>query len=367
MITVKGLTKAFRTTAEGLVRAVRGVSFEIRHGEFYTLLGPSGCGKSTILRCIAGLERPEAGDIVIDGKTVTSASILLPPNERPISMVFQSYAIWPHMTVFGNVEFPLKHARPRLSRAVRAERVMQALAQVKMEKMAHRPAPMLSGGQQQRVALARALVGSPKVLLLDEPLSNLDAKLREELRLEIKDLVHRLGMTALYVTHDQTEALVMSDRISVMQDGQIVQEARPRELYLSPKNVFVAQFIGQVNLFEGTVREHGGGGAGLVETGLGRLACRLAPDTAAGTRVTVAIRPELLDVAPTLPAAEGLNAMQGTVAGADFIGDALFCQVLCADRVVHVKLPSTREVPVGDRVFVTVRPEHCHVFREPLP
>jgi iron(III) transport system ATP-binding protein len=364
---VRGLTKAFRTTAEGLVRAVRGVSFEVTQGEFYTLLGPSGCGKSTTLRCIAGLERPEEGEIIIDGKTVTSASTLLPPNERPISMVFQSYAIWPHMTVFGNVEFPLKHARPRLSRAVRAERVMHALSQVKMEKMAYRPAPMLSGGQQQRVALARALVASPKVLLLDEPLSNLDAKLREELRLEIKDLVHRLDMTALYVTHDQTEALVMSDRISVMQDGRIVQEARPRELYLSPKNMFVAQFIGQINFFEGTVRGRRGDGLGIVESGQGQFVCPLPVDTAAGARVTVAVRPELLDVSTLSAGRDGVNVMEGTVARADFIGDALFCQVLWGERIIHLKLASTRDVKAGERVFVTVSPEHCHVFPEPLP
>jgi iron(III) transport system ATP-binding protein len=340
------------------------VIHEPPNSEFYTLLGPSGCGKSTILRCIAGLERPEEGEIIIDGKTVTSASLLLPPNERPISMVFQSYAIWPHMTVFGNVEFPLKHERPRPSKAARAERVMHALAQVKMEKMAHRPAPMLSGGQQQRVALARALVGSPKVLLLDEPLSNLDAKLREELRLEIKDLVHRLGMTALYVTHDQTEALVMSDRISVIQDGQIIQEARPRELYLSPRNMFVAQFIGQINFFEGTVRERRGDGRGVVESAPGRFLCPLAPDTAVGARVTVAVRPELLTVATTPDTGDDVNVVEGRVARADFIGDALFCQIACGSRIIHAKLAATRDVKAGEPVFVKVSPEHCHVFAE---
>ena len=264
MIKVRGLSKVFKTK-ENLVPAVREITFEVAKGEFYTLLGPSGCGKSTTLRCVAGLERPEEGEIVIDDTLVTSPAVFLLPSERPISMVFQSYAIWPHMTVFGNVEFPLKHMNPKPSRAERRERVMQALSQVKMEKMANRPSPLLSGGQQQRVALARALVANPKVLLLDEPLSNLDAKLREELRLEIKDLVHRLGMTALYVTHDQIEALVMSDRIAVMKEGQIIQEASPKELYISPRNMFVAQFIGQINFFEGKVRERKGDDLAIVE------------------------------------------------------------------------------------------------------
>src|SRR4030042_2662268 len=189
-IKIENLFKKF-----GNVAAVNHVWLEVKQGEILSLLGPSGCGKSTTLRCIAGLERPDEGEIFIDNTLVTSPTFCLPPNERPISMVFQSYAIWPHKTVFGNVEFPLKQEKPKPSRAARIERVMEALSLVKMEKMANRPAPLFSGGQQQRVALARALVANPKVLLLDEPLSNLDTKLREELRVEIRDLVRRLGMT----------------------------------------------------------------------------------------------------------------------------------------------------------------------------
>ena len=365
MIKVRGLSKVFKTK-ENLVPAVREITFEVAKGEFYTLLGPSGCGKSTTLRCVAGLERPEEGEIIIDDALVTSPAVFLLPSERPISMVFQSYAIWPHMTVFGNVEFPLKHMNPKPSRTERRERVMQALSQVKMEKMANRPSPLLSGGQQQRVALARALVANPKVLLLDEPLSNLDAKLREELRLEIKDLVHRLGMTALYVTHDQIEALVMSDRIAVMKDGQIIQEASPKELYISPRNMFVAQFIGQINFFEGKVREKKENDLAVVENPWGTFLCPLSSQTHAGMEVTVAIRPEFLDVSKTLEGNDRLNVMEGKVVRSDFIGDALFCQVLWGEKIIHVKLPSTKDVTTGDTVFIKVNSQYCHVFPEAL-
>jgi iron(III) transport system ATP-binding protein len=360
MIKVKGLGKVFKTK-DGLVPAVKDVTFEVAKGEFYTLLGPSGCGKSTTLRCVAGLERPEEGEILLDNTVVTSPSIFLPPNERPISMVFQSYAIWPHMTVFGNVEYPLKHERPKPSKADRADRVMQALSQVKMEKMAKRPAPMLSGGQQQRVALARALVANPKVLLLDEPLSNLDAKLREELRVEIRDLVRRLGMTALYVTHDQCEALVMSDRVSVMEEGRIVQEAAPKDLYISPVNMFVSQFIGQINFFEGIVGDKDEGDMGVIEHPRGKFVCAIPTDMVKGSRVTVAIRPEFIDPVTTIEG-EGINVIEGKVTRADFIGDSVACQIAWGDQLLHMKLPSTSDVTPGDKIFLRINPQYCRVF-----
>ncbi len=360
MIKVKGLTKIFRTT-EGLVGAVRQMSFEVQRGEFYTLLGPSGCGKSTTLRCIAGLERPDGGEIIIDNIVVTSPAVFLPPNERPISMVFQSYAIWPHKTVFGNVEFPLKQEKPKPSRAARIERVMEALSLVKMEKMANRPAPLLSGGQQQRVALARALVANPKVLLLDEPLSNLDAKLREELRIEIKDLVRRLGITALYVTHDQCEALVMSDRISVILEGQIIQEATPKELYISPKNMFVAQFIGQINFFEGIVCDTMGQNAGMIETPQGKLLCSLPLGVEKGANVKVAIRPEFLDVSKRMEEGKK-NVIEGVVERVVFFGDCVLCEVLCGKQLVHIKLPPTSDIVNGEQIFLNFSPQYCSVF-----
>ncbi len=363
MIKVKGLTKIFKTT-EGLVGAVRQMSFEVQRGEFYTLLGPSGCGKSTTLRCIAGLERPDEGEIFIDNTLVTSPTLFLPPNERPISMVFQSYAIWPHKTVFGNVEFPLKQEKPKRSKAERRERVMEALALVKMEKMANRPAPLLSGGQQQRVALARALVANPKVLLLDEPLSNLDAKLRDEVRLEIMDLVRRLGVTAVYVTHDQSEALVMSDRISVMLDGQVVQEASPKELYISPRNMFVAQFIGQVNFFEGFVFDKDDQNMGWIETLHGKFLCSLPTGIDRGTKATVAIRPEFLHASKEMDA-DTVNVIEGKVNKILFVGDYIFCDVLSGNQLVHIKLPSTSDFMNGEQIFLHFSPQYCSVFPAP--
>lgn len=360
MIKVKRLSKNFETSA-GIVQAVREMSFEVQRGEFYTLLGPSGCGKSTTLRCIAGLERADGGEIIIDNIVVTSPDTFLPPNERPISMVFQSYAIWPHMTVFNNVEFPLKQERPRLSKATRKERVMESLSLVKMEKMANRPSPLLSGGQQQRVALARALVSNPKVLLLDEPLSNLDAKLREELRLEIKDLVRRLGITALYVTHDQLEALAMSDRISVILEGQIVQEAIPKDVYIFPKNTFVAQFIGQVNFFEGIVSDITDQGLGSIENPYGKFVCHLPAGIDRGTKVTMAVRPEFLHGSKRREESK-LNMIEGKVERAVFLGDSILCEVLWGKQLIHIKLPSISDVVKGDQIFITFDPKYCSVI-----
>src|SRR5438552_4151734 len=219
-------------TAAGPVRAVQGVSFTVQPGEFYTLLGASGCGKTTILRCVAGLEAPERGCIVIGNTVVYSSAerIAAPPHRRDIGMVFQSYAIWPHLSVFDNVAFPLVSGRRRFSRQEVREKTLRVLGLVHLEALADRPAPFLSGGQQQRVALARALVAEPTVLLLDEPLSNLDAKLRAEMRLEVKSLVKSLGVTTLYVTHDQTEALTRSDRVPMMHEAGFIEEAPPTDL-----------------------------------------------------------------------------------------------------------------------------------------
>ena len=253
MIRVKDLEKAF-AGARGEVRALRGVSFEVGRGELFTLLGPSGCGKTTTLRCIAGLEQPLSGEIRIDDKPVFSAAdgTFIPPERRNIGMVFQSYAIWPHMTVFQNVAYPLAKAA---SRAEIGERVARILDRLSLGALADRLAPNLSGGQQQRVALARALVAQPQVLLLDEPLSNLDAKLREQMRFELKALQESFGITTFYVTHDQEEAMVMSDLIAVMSEGQIIQLGSPHELYERPRTPFVADFIGRTNFLPGRLRE----------------------------------------------------------------------------------------------------------------
>jgi len=223
MIRIKDLNMTYRS-ANTEHHAVRGVSLEVKTGQFYTLLGPSGCGKITTLRCVAGLEEPDSGTIEVGDELVYSAAnnLWTDPFNRDIGMVFQSYAIWPHMTVFDNVAFPLKQMKSGPSRTQIHDRVMQALSLVQLDELADRPAPFLSGGQQQRLALARALVREPKVLLLDEPLSNLDAKLRDQMRSELRDLVKKLNLTTLFVTHEQIEALTMSDRIGVMNQGVIV-------------------------------------------------------------------------------------------------------------------------------------------------
>jgi iron(III) transport system ATP-binding protein len=357
-VKVEGLAKTFQTM-DGKVDALQDLGFEVNAGEFYTLLGPSGCGKSTTLRCIAGLERPDLGEIRIGDEMVSSASRFLPPNERPIGMVFQSYAIWPHMTVFNNVAFPLK--QQKVPKRERERLVMEALTLVKMADLAQRPAPYLSGGQQQRVALARALVSKPQVLLLDEPLSNLDAKLREELRVEIKELLQRLGITTLYVTHDQAEALAMSDRIAVMFCGRILQEASPKELYLTPNAKFVAQFIGQVNFFAGTVLEQSRNGMGVVQTPQGEFRCPVPPVIPSGAQALVAIRPESFLVSVEKGRDEA-NVLEGTVERSIFLGDFIDCQVLVGGQIVRVKLSPTSDLSHARRVFLQFEPHACIIL-----
>jgi iron(III) transport system ATP-binding protein len=357
-VSVNGLGKTFRTM-DGKVDAIHDLSFEVQPGQFYTLLGPSGCGKSTTLRCLAGLERPDAGEIKIGDRVVSSSNVFLPPNERPIGMVFQSYAIWPHMSVFNNVAFPLK--QQKVPKAEREKLVLEALALVQMADLAQRPAPYLSGGQQQRVALARALVSKPQVLLLDEPLSNLDAKLREELRLEIKELLRRLSITTLYVTHDQAEALAMSDQVAVMFGGQMLQEANPKELYLRPKARFVAQFIGQVNFFEGQIMAGAANGVGVVRTAEGELSCALPAALASGAQALIAVRPESISVSLERQA-DGVNNLAGKVEKTVFLGDVVDCQIRVGAKLVHTKMPPTSEIAEAQNVFLQFAPHACIVL-----
>ncbi len=253
-IEVTGLVKQF-----GRVRAVDGVSLQAREGELVTLLGPSGCGKSTTLRLIGGLERPDGGDVYLRERLVASAEqrVFTPPERRGMGMVFQNYAVWPHMTVFENVAFPLQVRRVPSSEI--RPRVMSVLETVGLGALADRPSPLLSGGQQQRVALARALVGNPEVLLLDEPFSNLDARLRDEMRFELRELQRRLRVTSIFVTHDQTEAMMLSDRVLVMNLGRVEQEGTPQEVYESPQTQFVMDFLGQVNHVPARVVRSAGG------------------------------------------------------------------------------------------------------------
>ena len=357
MITVSNLFKKFHTEHES-VRAARDVSFEVAEGEFYTLLGPSGCGKSTTLRCIAGLEQPDIGQIQL-GKTVVFSSekhLNLVPEKRGIGMVFQSYAIWPHMTVFENVAFPLQEGSKRISRAQIRERVTKALDIVQLENLERRDATQLSGGQQQRLALARALVGEPEVLLLDEPLSNLDAKLRAEMRVELRELQRRLGITTLYVTHDQTEALSMSNTIAVMRDGKIIQIGSPDEIYMHPKSGFVASFMGSTNLIPGKLRVDQE--TFSVETRIGVFQCNSSKGLDRGGNVLLAIQP--VNVVLHKERGENANVVPGTVELALFSGDYWDCDVrVGTDLVIHLKpLPSSNPT-LGQQVFLELPAQNC--------
>jgi iron(III) transport system ATP-binding protein len=362
MIRIEDLHVRFRTEG-GEVHAVRGISIDVAAGEFYTLLGPSGCGKTTTLRCLAGLERPTSGRILIADKPVhdSARGVSVPAHRRDIGMVFQSYAIWPHLSVFENVAFPLREMRPRVGEEKIRDRVARALELVQLAGYESRPAPFLSGGQQQRLALARAIVRESPVVLLDEPLSNLDAKLRAETRLELRNLVKRLSITAVYVTHDQTEALTMADRVAVMNAGEIVQESSPRDIYQKPNSRFVASFIGNINFVSGEVRDNGAPGAAAVDTPWGTLTSANGSAAAAGAKVTVAIRPENLWLVDG-GAAEGPNLMQGQVTEVVFLGDSLECRAKIGDSELGLRLHPSNSVAVGDIIRVRVEPHDVAVL-----
>jgi len=343
------------------VSAVAGISFEIEEGEFYTLLGPSGCGKTTTLRCLAGLERTDGGQIVIDGSVVSShrPNVFVPPDKRDIGMVYQSYAIWPHMTVFENVAFPLRASKQRLSKSEISRRAEAALAVVELDGYAGRMAPQLSGGQQQRLALARAVVREPKLLLLDEPLSNLDAKLRDHMRGELRDLQRRLGMTTIYVTHDQTEALAMSNRIALMDQGRIVQEGRPRELYQKPANQFVASFVGNTNLLEAEVMERNGENW-LVRTAAGCLEVGCPDGVRPGDAVTVSVRPENIAISAELPSSG--NVLDGEVETFMFLGELTECWVKVGSERLRIRQHPNFGFAHGQAVHVQIPYEVCTVI-----
>jgi iron(III) transport system ATP-binding protein len=368
MLIVDDLKKSYdgsrRAAADpARVFAVGGASFEVAEGELFTLLGPSGCGKTTTLRSIAGLERPDSGRITLADRPLFDAAkrIDVPANRRELGMVFQSYAIWPHMSVFKNVSFPLDvlPRKERPTRAEIAERVERALEVTELGAYADRSATKLSGGQQQRLALARALVVQPDLMLLDEPLSNLDAKLRENMRFELKRLQRELGLTAIYVTHDQSEALVMSSRIAVMNKGIIEQVGKPREIYANPASRFVAEFIGTSNFVNGVVASvHGAGDEReiAVDTVEGRVVSRgshLSP--AVGADVLLSIRPECVDV--FLDARPGaVNAWQGEVLTRAFLGDAVDHVVGVSKMELRTRSNPTLSIAPGTRVHLTVDP-----------
>jgi iron(III) transport system ATP-binding protein len=335
----------------GSVRAVDGVSFTVAEGEFVSLLGPSGCGKTTTLRCIAGLESATAGEIRIGGDVVVADGRETPPEKRGVNMVFQSYAIWPHMTVLNNVAYGLRSQR--MGRDEIRRRAADALQMVGLAGLEGRFGTELSGGPQQRVAVARAVVTAPRLLLFDEPLSNLDAGLRERMRLELVQLQRRLGRTSLYVTHDQSEAMVMSDRIILMNHGRIVQESTPRELYERPASRFAAAFIGSANLLEARVIEDHGDGRLTLAIGDTRLrAFGAAP---VGTKVTVCIRPENIEIAG---GADGENMFTARVERISYLGAALNCEILCGESMLRADWPSRIELSPEAELQVRIAPEH---------
>jgi iron(III) transport system ATP-binding protein len=337
-------------------------SFTIKDGEFFTFLGPSGCGKSTTLNCIAGLEKPSGGSITVAGKTFVDIEngTFLPPEERNLGMVFQSYALWPHMTIAKNLSLPLTIRK--VPKAKQRELIGDALEKVGLADLSGRYPHQLSGGQQQRVALARALVYSPTVLLLDEPLSNLDAKLREQARAWLKRLQEDLGITTIYVTHDQDEALALSDRIAVMSDGHMMQIADPHSIYERPATPEVAAFVGRCNFFQGVVQDTTDTGQRI------RMECNgevvtVASDvpTAAGQTVTIALRPERLEVVPAGQEIPGVNRLNTSVLTSSYVGSHYEYDVKLGNQVVQVE--SQRPGLTGN-VQLVFEPAHALLYAE---
>ncbi|WP_217169361.1 ABC transporter ATP-binding protein [Streptomyces sp. AC512_CC834] len=364
-VEITGLEKGFhRPHGAEASRAIDDVSFTVPQGSFFTLLGPSGCGKTTTLRCLAGLETADRGEISMNGESVFSASARrdVSPDARPIAMVPQSYGIWPHMKVFDNAAFPLRHGRKTCSAAEARPRVLAMLEQVGLSDYADRWATQLSGGQQQRLALARALLCEPEVLLLDEPLSNLDAKLRSQLRTELRSFQKKFGVTTIYVTHDQGEALAMSDTIVVMNRGRIEQIGSPGEIYDSPASRFVADFVGSANLIPGVVDASTRSGDRVVDakTSLGVIRCERftsppAPPTA-GQELSVCIRPENIRVVTGTPKTEAPNRFAARITATEYLGDRQEVVVMAGDVPLRAHGDAHLDARPGDEVTVVLDP-----------
>jgi len=363
-VRLEGLTKRF---ADGAAAAVDGLTLEVRHGELLSLLGPSGCGKTTTLRLIAGFLAPDAGEIWIGDRCLSSPRRTVPPERRGMSMLFQSYAVWPHKTVGENVVYGLRFRD--VPRSDWPRRLREALALVRLEGFADRYPGELSGGQQQRVALARALIVEPAILLLDEPLSNLDAALREEMRFEIRRIHETFHITTVYVTHDQAEAMVTSDRIAVMSAGRLEQVGAPDEVYERPVTAFVASFIGRTNLLRGRVADDG-----RIECDGLRLAATGA-EARRGETVAVSVRPHTIALAvagpgsanggPEAPDAAAVNRFPGTVTRAVYFGDAMDYQVAVTGtpHVFRVIGDPHRRLAVGQAVAISLPADRCVLVR----
>jgi iron(III) transport system ATP-binding protein len=356
LISIRGLQKSFRAR-HGRVDALRSIDLEVGEGEFCVLLGPSGCGKTTTLRCVAGLERPDSGEIEIAGQLVNAPArrVYVPTERRDLGMVFQSYAIWPHMNVFQNVAFPLTQGHKRFPKAEVGKKVRSALKRVQLDGLEDRPATDLSGGQQQRVAMARAMVTEPKILLMDEPLSNLDARLREQMRVELRKITKSIGVTTLYVTHDQSEALSLGDRVCVMNAGEILQIASPNEVYARPSNLFVAQFVGEMNFIKGKVAA-----GGRVDSPLGLIPASLPNGVSAGADVTLAIRPEHVQVSPAPN--YSVASTVGKITSRNYLGDEALAEVEINGVTLLAKLAGDTDLIVGQNASVELPAHRWHVF-----
>jgi iron(III) transport system ATP-binding protein len=367
VLSVRSLFTEYPGERGTLVKAAQDVSFEVPEGKLFTLLGPSGCGKTTTLRSIAGLERPTSGEIEVAGKVMYSSAkgIFVAPNKRNFGMVFQSYAIWPHMNVFQNAAFPLQVRKLRKKEI--EERVMRVLQAVQLDHLVDREATKLSGGQQQRLALARALVMEPQLLLLDEPLSNLDAKLRDRMRSELKRLQRELGLTTVYVTHDQSEALALSHEIAVMNEGRVVQVGTPRQIYEQPCNQFVADFVGTTNFIGGIVTAlDDGNGRCLVNSAMGPLRVQASQGVAKDTAVTISVRPEDVELSEPQPqATDGANVCKAVVTAKDFLGEHLDFQVKVGEVVLVARSHPSLRTPVGDAIYLRMKADKCVAIPTP--
>ncbi|MFO1120730.1 MAG: ABC transporter ATP-binding protein [Hyphomicrobiales bacterium] len=358
-IEAKGVTKLFQGSGQDAVRALDNVSVTIRENEFFTLLGPSGCGKTTLLRLIAGFDFPTEGEILLYGQDIAP----LPPYRRPVNTVFQSYALFPHMTVAQNIGFGLEMLGR--SRAEIDARVAEMLRLVRMEELAQRKTSQISGGQQQRVALARALAPQPKVLLLDEPLSALDYKLRKDMQIELKRLQHETGITFIFVTHDQEEALTMSDRIAVMSRGKILQIGSPRDIYDRPSERFVANFIGETNFLEGTLQSAKGGTAKVKLAAGSTISAGLGEGAAPSGRVTVVVRPEHASLSKPGAKADLSGLLENVV----YFGTDTHFHVKVDDGsafIVRAQNSRTGEAgfATGDKVGIVFQTDAAQVLRD---
>ena len=355
MISIRRLHKRF-DVSDGVIAAIRNLDLDIAPGELFVIVGASGSGKTTLLRCIAGLETPDAGEIRIGDKVVSSDTppTWIPPQQRKLGMVFQSYAVWPHLTVWENIALPLAEGTQRIPRREVAQRVKEALRLVQLEEQADRPATLLSGGQQQRVALARAIAVNSRIVLMDEPLSNLDARLREEVRGKIRELAKQLGSTMLYVTHDQIEAMAIADKIALMQAGELLQVGAPLEIYHKPARADVAEFFGSVNWLEAQVID-----SGIAHSPIGKL--QIKSSFKIGDKVLLGFRPECISLSDSRTKLDG-NCFRAKLGSSTFLGDQFVYTIIVGEQQQLFGKNRTIPESADGTAFCRVSPSDIMVF-----